>query len=288
MLSAKKDLQRRQRRWADAAGVRSDASGYVPHLEDNLRVALSMGARSAFVGGPELQPRRRRPPKLLALHSSAALVANVFDHFSERDRAPLAAAFGLQGRIVRLCFEAQFPTGLPGQPPAVDVALVLDFGEQVAVESKFSEWLVRRPRHKAIFKPKYFPAGRGVWAEYGLPRCQALAEELQARTERFKHLHAAQLLKHALGLAAWAAGEARSTPTRSSPSFALCYLYYDWPGRESAVHRAELERFTARVAGELRFSGLTYQALYRRLRDTSGIDRAYVDYLKARYFADVR
>lgn len=286
MLSAKKDLQRRQRRWADAAGVCSDASGYVPHLEDNLRVALSSAARSAFADGPELRPRRRRPPKLLALHSSAALVANVFDYFSERDPTPLAAAFGLDARIVRLRFEAAFPSGLPGQPPTVDVALVLDSGAQLAVESKFSEWLVRRPRHKAVFKPKYFPVGRGVWAECGLPRCQALAEDLQARTERFKHLHAAQLLKHALGLAVWAASESRSNPAHSAPSFALCYLYYDWPGRESGVHRAELERFAARVAGELRFSVLTYQALHRRLRDVPGVDPDYVAYLKARYFAD--
>ena len=223
-----------------------------------------------------MQPARRLPPKLHALHSSAALVANVFDYWSDRDGTPLVAALGFAGRCSELRFEAQFPSGLPGDPPTVDLLVQLDLGRPVAVESKFSEWLDRRPRNKAVFKTKYFPPGRALWAEHGLPRCQALAEALQARTERFRHLHAAQLLKHALGLAV-------AAPT----GFSLCYLYYDWPCRESAAHREEIERLAARIAGELEFSALTYQELYRRLHASRVAEPAYLEYLRSRYFGDV-
>ena len=275
--SAKKQLQRRQRRWAEAANVEYDAHDAVERLEDNLRVALSSRAHEAFAGGPELEPRRSRRPKLHVLYSSAALVANVFDYWSEQDCAPLVSAFGLSGRCERLCFEVPFPTALQGGAPTADVVLTLDSGARVAVESKFSEWLTRRPRHKAVFKAKYFPPDRAVWAERGLPRCQALAEALQTRAERFKHLHAAQLLKHALGLAVSAQGE-----------FALCYLFYDCPSRESALHRLEVDRFAAHVGSELRFSALTYQELYRRLRASAMADPAYLEYLSARYFPEIR
>ncbi len=275
--SAKKDLQRRQRRWAEGAGVGSDGRGYVRRLEDNLRAPLSGDARASFTDGPELAQRLRQPPKFHALHSSAALVANVFDYWSGQDASPLVAALGFAGRCERLRFEARFPTGLAGEPPTVDLLLLLDGGRQIAVESKFSEWLTRRPRNKAVFKDKYFPPGRALWAESGLPRCQALAEALQTGAERFRYLHAAQLLKHALGLSVSGTGQ-----------FSLCYAYYDWPSRESAQHGSELEQFAAAVAPELSFSAVTYQDVYRRLRDTPAAEPHYVDYLRRRYFGDVR
>jgi hypothetical protein len=113
-----------------------------------------------------------------------------------------------------------------------------------------------------------------VWAEAGLPRCQALAEDLQAGRERSKFLHAAQLLKHALGLA-----------KRGARAPALVYLYYAWPGPEAAVHREEIERLRARLAGEIEWRVLTYQELHRALCAAPGVDRAYLDYLAQRYFA---
>jgi Restriction Endonuclease associating with ARP len=270
----KKALQRRQRRWADAAGIAYDAGGYVQRLGDNLRAPLSSAASSAFVASPELGARRRQPPKMLALHSSAALVANVFDYWTQRDASPLAAALGFAEPCTALGFEAPFPSGLPGEPPTVDLLLTFESGRRIAVESKFSEWLSRRPRNKAVFKTKYFPRDRAVWTECGLPRCQTLAEDLQARTQRFKYLHAAQLLKHALGLSVVARGR-----------IALCYFYYDWPCRESGVHREEIARFTGLIGDELPFSALTYQEIYRRLRETRAVEPGYLEYLRARYFS---
>jgi hypothetical protein len=112
-----------------------------------------------------------------------------------------------------------------------------------------------------------------VWAEAGLPRCQALAEDLQGGRERPKFLNVPQLLKHALGLK-------RSARAKS----ALVYLYYDRAGKEAPAHRAELERVRQRLGSEIELHASTYQTLFGALRATPGIERGYLDYLEQRYF----
>ncbi|HEX7237781.1 MAG TPA: hypothetical protein VF405_12515 [Gammaproteobacteria bacterium] len=274
MVTAKTALLRAQRRWADAQGVRYDARGFVRALAYNLREPLDGSALAELQRGSELMPRAAQPARAHSLCSSAALVVNVFGYWRGRDQTPLLEALGVRGPGgTRLEFEAPLPTGLPGDPPAADVALYRPDGRCVAVESKFGEWLTPRPRGKRVFKDKYFAQGR-VWEAAGLPLCQALAEELQDGRERLKYLHAAQLLKHALGLAV--------NGLRTS---ALVYLYYDGLGREAATHRAEVDRVVSRLKPELELRAATYQALFDALRAQPGIDRAYVDYLARRYFA---
>jgi hypothetical protein len=163
---------------------------------------------------------------------------------------------------------------LPGDPPTVDVALYRPDGCCVAIESKFAEWLTPRPRGKRPFKDKYFAQGAKAWTAAGLPRCQALAEELQDGRERLKLLNAPQLLKHALGLA--------NNRLRTS---ALVYLYYERPGREATKHREELDRVAARLSPEIELRISAYQALFGALRDAPGVERDYLDYLARRYFA---
>ncbi len=273
--TAKIALLRLQRRWADAHGVSYDAHGCVRDLDDNLHAPLDGAALAEFQRGSELTPGTARPARLYSLCSSAALVVNVFGYWRGRDHTPLLRALGIEGPGgARLAFEEPLPTGLTGDPPTVDVALFRPDGRCVAVESKFAEWLAPRPRGKRPFKDKYFPQGEGVWATAGLPRCQALAEELQDGRGRTKLLNAPQLLKHALGLA--------RNGLRTS---ALVYLYYERPSREAAIHRAELDRVAGRLAPEIDLRISTYQALFDVLRDAPGLDRGYVDYLARRYFA---
>jgi hypothetical protein len=272
--AAKAVLFRAQRRWADAHGVQYDASGCVRDLADNLRVPLTTAALEEFRRGSELTPGTARPARLYSLGSSAALVVNVFDYWRDRDVALLLGALGVAGAgAAKLTFEEPLSTGLAGDAPTADVALHGSAGIRVAIESKYGEWLVPRPRSQRVFKDKYFPGGDGVWAAAGLPRCQALAEDVQSGRERLKFLHAAQLLKHALGLA-----------KSGQRTAALVYLYYDWPVREAAAHRDELDRVIARLVPEIDLRALTYQALFRALRVVPGLDAAYVDYLSRRYF----
>jgi hypothetical protein len=268
---------RAQRRWADARGIRYDAHGCVRTLTDNLRSPLDAATLEELQRGSELTPYAARPARLYSLGSSAALVLNVFAHWRDRDLAPLSRALGVASRgAARLKFEEPLPTGLPGDAPTTDVALELADGRYVAIESKYAEWLVRRPRSQRAFKDKYFleASDGGVWNAAGLPRCQALAEDLQADAERCNFLHAPQLLKHALGLA--------KSGRRNS---VLVYLYYDWPVREAATHRSEVDRVVARLAPELDLRVLTYQTLFGSLRAAPGVDSHYLGYLAERYFA---
>jgi hypothetical protein len=277
VITGKTALFRAQRRWADARGVRYDAHGCVRALADNLRDPLGGETLEELQRGSELTPYATRPARLYSLGSSAALVLNVFAHWRDRDASPLLAALGVGSRgAARLSFEAPLPTGLAGDAPTADVALELDDGRHVAIESKYAEWLVRRPRSQRAFKDKYFPqtTDGGVWAAAGLPRCQALAEDLQAGRERCNFLHAPQLLKHALGLA-----------TSGKRNSVLVYLYYDWPVRAAPTHRGELDRVVARLAPEIDLRVLTYQMLFDSLRAAPAVDTPYLDYLAERYFA---
>ena len=274
MASTKTDLVRRQRRWADAHGVGYDARGFVRDLNDNLRQPLPGPLLAELARGSELDATASRPPRLHSLLSSAALVVNVFGYWRDRDATPLVRALGLgeDARDLLLRFEEPLPTGLAGDPPTADVTLHWPSGRLVSIESKFAEWLLRRPHHKRVFKDKYFPADGHVWAEAGLPRCQALADELQSGAERFRFLHAAQLLKHALGLAKSGARE-----------WGLVYLYFEQPGREAPTHRAELERVVARLTAEVDLRVSTYQQLWAALAQTSNVAADYRHYLSQRY-----
>jgi hypothetical protein len=274
VVTGKTALLRAQRRWADARGISYDAYGCVRELGDNFMMPLDDTLVAELDRGSELAPSATRPARAYSLCSSAALVINVFAPWRGRDHGALLEALGVGGPGgTRLAFEEPLPTGLPGDPPTVDVALYGADGRCVAVESKFAEWLTPRPRSKRTFKDKYFPPGKGVWAAAALPRCQALAEELQDGRTRLKYLHAAQLLKHALGLAA--------NGLRASP---LVYLYYDRGGKESRAHAAEIERIVARLVPEIDLRACTYQTLFQLLREAAGVERGYLEYLAQRYF----
>lgn len=263
-----------QKAWAESRGLTVDPKGYVPDVEANLWRPLSARARQGFGrgAGSELSGHMK------ALHSSSALVVNFFDYWTERDSAPLLAALEVEaGGAESLDFEAQFPTGLGGTPPHLDVAMGLKCGVVIGVESKFTEHLERSTVGKSKFEASYFPLSGGMWASVGLPECQTLAEELRDQQHRFEFLDPWQLLKHALGLA-----------TNLGNRFSLRYLYYDFPGNRSKAHRQEIQTFVSRVGAEIGFRASTYQDVYNRLLTTDLDEPDYLDYLGylgARYFS---
>lgn len=274
-MSSKSDLKKQQLCWAESIGIKPDSRGYLKSIEDNFWKPLSTRTWKAFENGSglELLDGTNHPAKMRALHSSSALAVNVFDFWVGKDAAPLMRALGTEVELKSLSFEAQFSTGLKGNPPNLDVVLELASGSVIAIESKFSEWLTPKPNNAEVFKPKYFPPDTKFWKQNGLPESQALAEKIYNGTEVFKFLDAPQLLKHALGLA-----------TQLSYRFSLYYLYYDWPGLESKSHRAEIDKFNNRIGPELRFRALTYQELFRRLCNCDGCGPEYLSYLESRYF----
>lgn len=253
-------------------GVPFDSGGYVDDVEVNLRRPLSAAAREAFEKGAGSELARH----MRALHSSSALVVNFFDHWSCGDKDPLLSALGISGKVAdRLEFEARFPTGLGGTPPHLDVVIWLLSGEAIAVESKFTEHLVRSTKGKSRFEPSYFPEQRGLWEEKGLPASQFFAEELNAGLHRFEFLDPWQLLKHALGLA-----------NILGQAFRLLYLYYDSSGERAQQHRREVYRFGDAVRDDFILEPVAYQTAYQRLATFEETDRGYLDYIGSRYFPD--
>ena len=269
MMSSIPSVIEQQTRWAVSKGL-IPKNAYLKSVSDNLHADLSEGAFKDFErgSGGELRKRGLRPPKMWALRSSAALTANVFDHWRSRDPAPLQNALDLTNKITRISFEEHFPTGLRGNPPNVDVVLTLDKNQYVAIESKFTEWLNPRER---ILDPKYFPSGE-LWTAQGLPKCQAVANDFK-ETGPFRFLDVPQLLKHALGLA-----------RKETGTYSLYYIYFDLKGPERELHADEVARFRDLVGEEIRFLSLTYQQLFDRLEGTvRAEDCVYLDYLRARY-----
>ena len=218
-MNSKANLLDRQRAWATQAGSRVDARGYLGSIAENLYQPLSTRAQRAFStgSGSELLDTHLRPAKMKALHSSAALAINFFDYWENRNPYSLLHALGLDPKPVSIEFEAQFPTGLGGSPPNLDVAFRYDDGAVIGLESKFSEWLTPKPANKELFKPKYFPEVGGLWSARGLPNCQTMVADIYAGRLRFRYLDVVQLLKHALGLATQHEGKFDLAPEKRTP-----------------------------------------------------------------------
>lgn len=268
-----------QTAWASTAGIVCDRKGYVSRLEDALFAPLSEQARVGLEHGSGAELRSRsdsaapdpRPAKILALHSSAALAVNVFDYWVERDRTVLRSALALDHAIENIEFERQFPTGLKGTPPNLDVVLTMADGELIAIESKFCEWMAPAAPDFRALRPSYFR--QPYWSLRGLPACQDLAHALDQQRASFRYLDAAQLLKHALGLA-----------TQNGGRFHLWYLFYDSSSAAGDIHRAEIDLFGQKVRGDIGFRALSYQTLIGSLERYAGPDDAhYIAYLRSRY-----
>lgn len=265
----------RQRAWGREQGIRLYELDYCCEVEDNLFQPLSPETRRDFEsgnGGEAGRPGRRA--KMRALHSSSALACNFFDYWRGRGLEPLARALGSPARFRELGFERKFPTGLRGNSPSFNVVLHAGDGTVIAVESKFTEWMGRSAAKNRL-GAGYFPPGRRLWGDRGLPGCQALAEEIRGGAVAFKLLHAAHLLKHMLGLAA--AGNA----------WKLLCLWYATPGSAAGLHAAELELFARKLGPDAaRFGAMTYQDLFERLcRSLEGDGHGeWMSYMRTRYF----
>ncbi|RQD58789.1 MAG: hypothetical protein D5R98_08130 [Desulfonatronovibrio sp. MSAO_Bac4] len=273
-MSVKSEILGKQLKWAASAGLKPDRRGYLANYESNLFQPLNQQSKEAFDqgSGSELRDRPTGAAKMRALHSSSALAVNFFDAWVDNDAGALMKILGLKQESVNIRFEGQYPTGLPGNPPNLDVVFEFYSGLTVGIESKFTEWLTAKSQSKVPFKEKYFPSAGGVWERVGLPATQSIAEEIQSKSLIFRHLDAPQLAKHALGLA-----------THCGPNFRLFYIYFDGPGVEGNTHRQEINVFSEQLKAELGFKAFSYQELIEKLEASSGVPKNYVEYLYARY-----
>lgn len=249
---------------------------WVFRLEDNLFEPLTAEARAAFEQGDggELQVDRPGEGNMHALHSSSAAGCNLFHYWHRLGQAaPIARALGLPtASAVALGFEEKYPIDpRRSRPPNLDAVISYRKGplKAAAVECKFCE-PYGRP-HGGL-DPAYLGLD-GIWD--GLARLRGLAETISPEDGRFERLHAAQLVKHILGL----------SRAHGARGFRLLYCWYDAPGPAAERHRQEVEEFRGLAATDgVTFQATTYQDVILRLaKSETEQHRAYVDYLAERY-----
>jgi hypothetical protein len=248
-----------------------DHNGYT---DDFLKTLLTRVLPQDFEGdltdgdGNELQTKFR------AIHSSSGLAVNCFAPFRHKI-ADLALQPG--DSFDSLQFEGKCPTGLiRGKSPNLDVLLSGPTGV-VGIESKLSEYL---GIHSAEFSPAYAQQICDARREGGYYREML---RLIDAPKSYTYLDAAQLIKHAFGLA----------HTYRDRPVSLLYLFWEPANPEAspifAAHRAEIAEFAKRVAGSTpNFSAMSYPELWRRLED-AGPEwlQAHIDELRARYLVKV-
>lgn len=271
-MSTIDNIKSKLKEWADKNNIELDDDYYVKKMDENFIVNLSDESIRDLKGGDgaEIKDDKSRT-KIFAIHSSSALVCNFFEYWRFRDKALLAKAFKFDQGIKSLVYEQKLSMGMQGNMPNLDLFMILNNGQAVAVESKFTEWVSKKSKNKP-FADSYKTRDR--WTEVGLPNCQKLVDKIYSKDEKFLYLNAPQLLKHALGLANMHSNKSK-----------LIYLYYDFDTSISEIHKSEIERFKNALNGELSFNTLSYQELFREILVYSpAIDEGYFKDLKERYF----
>jgi hypothetical protein len=206
-------------------------------LPEDFEADLSSG------DGNELETKFR------AAHSSSGLGVNCFAPFKQR-----IADLTLPGHgaFAGLQFERKCPTGLRGgRAPNLDVVLTGP-SNVVAIESKLTEYL---SPHRAKFSPAYGAQITDVRRRQGYFHEML---RLLDHPDHYKWLDAAQLIKHAFGLA------------RTFPDRPVTLLYLFWEpmnpdaSPEFAAHRAEIKDFKSRVEGSSPvFEAMSYAELWQ-------------------------
>ncbi|EPX84767.1 hypothetical protein Salmuc_01340 [Salipiger mucosus DSM 16094] len=249
--------------------IELDNKGYAASYRDVLLPLVSVEDFEADLtagDGNELETKFR------AAHSSSALAVNCFAPFRRwiDDLALPSSGAGFTG----LEFERKCPTGLRGgRAPNLDVVLSGP-DRVVGIESKLTEFLTR---HRAEFSTAYVEQIRDARRDGGYYKEML---RLIDAPESYEWLDAAQLVKHAFGLA------------RTFPDQEVTLLYLFWEPEnpeQSAVfakHREEVAAFAERVAGTRpAFTAMSYPELWQSWQESGPadwIDRHLRD-LRARY-----
>ena len=276
----------RQIEWAKNKGLELVGSkgqrgrkDYTICIEKNLFQKLNDETRTDLMHGDggELIGSEGQPAKIQALHSSSALGINVFDYWRIKiDLSVITTACGLSRGGHKLAGEIRFEQKYPivdGFPhsPNIDVVIRPETGpyKAYAIECKFTEAYSSR-KHGGM-DDKYLK-NKEIWKNLSATR--KLAQDIYPDDPYNEHLHAAQLIKHILGLNR-AYGPAR---------YRLLYLWYDALGEPGSIHRQEINEFSSMVGSDgVKFHATTCQELIRSLARHREDHPDYVRYLTERY-----
>lgn len=252
---------------------------YTINVKDNLFHTLNDQTRMDIEKGDggELKGNKDKQAKMQALHSSSALGINIFDYWrGSPDISIITSSCGLSRANTKLKGEIRFEQQFSiddrfRKSPNIDVVIYL-IGERFkafAIECKFTE-AYSSYGHGGV-DVKYFENDE-IWQ--GLSATKQLAQEISPDDESFKHLHAAQLIKHILGL----------NRKFGHSRYRLLYLWYDTCGEQGFHHRKEIEKFAGIVRSDgVVFQETTYQYLIVRLAKYREDHSKYIKYLTERY-----
>jgi len=289
MLSSHEYIISKQIQWAENHNIpligsrgKRGRPTYTLDLNQNLFEPLLKDNRDQFLlgNGQEILDSQEIPSKMQALHSSSALGVNIFQYWQKRGLiSEIASACGFCNRgnhvSERIVFEEKYKIASKFViPPNIDVVIHNNKSSKFklfAVECKFSEAYGGR-RHGGL-KSAYL-AEQNLWTD--LSNLEKLAKEISPDDERYSYLHAAQLIKHILGL----------KTKLGNKNFRLLYLWYDVLGKEGADHRVEVKDFTEIAKSDgIKFHAMTYQELIaildRYYRDEHS---DYIRYITERYY----
>lgn len=283
-MNANEYILTKQSQWAQNQGIELIGSKidrgrklYTTDLDTNLFEPLSESTRNDFLGGDggELSGY---PAKMQALHSSSALGVNIFQYWdSIQDVSAIAQHCSFCRKTTSVSKEISFEVKYSIDDrfqygPNIDVVIKNDPSARYkvfAIECKFSEAYGGRG-HSGL-KEKYLDLDS--WSKF--PALRELAITISPNDNRFELLHAAQLVKHVLGLAR----------VYGKQGFRLLYLWYDVLGRDGVKHRDEIDvLLSIAKKDDVKVHAMSYQELIARIaRDDQGSHREYVEYIASRY-----
>lgn len=217
--------------------------------------------------------------KFVSPESSAALAVNCFGWFIPRpERLPALPGLEYAGtpELVDVEFCARFPWA-GGKHPWLD-AVVQTSSTLIGVESKRFEPF--RDRKKVSFSDAY---NRDVWGP-NMKRFARMRDRLRSGEIGFKHLDAAQLVKHAFGLV--------TAARRRNLAPALFYIFAEPEFRDGRQidngaferHRQEATQFAEAVAGdEVTFRFASYRDWFVTWNETENDLIAHRDAVIGRF-----
>lgn len=270
-----------------AGGTKPDKKSYLSSIADNLFEPLSKRSLASYesADGNETEDSNTRLAKMKALHSSSAIVVNLFQYWQGKDIYPILKALKMVPAQLsplnwEIKFEEQFVISedKPNSPANIDVVIHAP-QSVIGIESKFAEPYYR-DKHKGL--EKSYVEKPSFWD--GLPYLHELAKEISPNNNRFQCLDAAQLIKHVLGLTKGCMNK-NGGNSHLRQDFRLLYLWYDVVGTKGVEHRKEIEQF-AEIAKKdnVKFSHITYQEVIANLAEEfyDG-NETYCNYLTDRY-----
>jgi len=259
--------------------------------------AVSEQIRSGDGGEMKRKGNGEWPARIEALQSSSAIAVNVFQYWGKIgkiDEIAAACGFCILKEDWRVCESLRFEEKFEilddtNRHPNIDIVIPTNDESQYrffAIESKFTEPFSsyekkpknhldgKQSKNSKGLKQKYLEQD-GLWK--GIPELKNLARQISPGDCKFERLHAAQLIKHILGLKKKCGG--------SKSGFRLLYLWYDAPGEEAMTHREEIAKFEKIAkADRIKFHALTYQELISKLAKEYRAEHSnYIKYVTERY-----